>query len=87
MKNKTKTKKNIKTKSATKYYYIFVWHDVDPEINGPYKTPQKRFEAVCKSVDENGLNGNSHFWLDNTNGRLRIGTYSGSDFDTEDCDC
>jgi hypothetical protein len=84
MKNKTKTK--TKTKVATKYYYIFVWHDVDPEINGPYKTPQKRFEAVCKSVEENGLDGNSHFWLDNTNGRLSIGTYSGSDFDTDDCD-
>lgn len=70
-----------KIKINTKYYFIFVWHDVEPEIKGPYKTAESRFKSVCKCVDENGLDGNSYFWLDNKNGKLKIGTYSPEDFE------
>lgn len=76
-------------KSNNQYYFVFVWGDVEPEIHGPYKTPQSRFKAVRASVKENGLDGNSHFWLDNVNGKLEIGTYASSDFsdivENEEC--
>lgn len=73
----------MKKKTNTKYYFIFVWHDVDPEMHGPYKTAERRYKACLKCVEENGLDGNSYFWLDNQNGKLKIGTYSSDDLDAE----
>lgn len=63
------------------YYFIHVWGDVEPKIYGPYKNCQNRFKKCIKCVEENGLEENSYFWLDNNNGKLSIGTYSSRDLD------
>ena len=75
----------MKKKNA-QYYFIFVWRDVDPEIRGPYKTAERRYKECIKCVNENGLDGNSYFWLDNANGKLKIGTYSSDDLDDSQCE-
>jgi hypothetical protein len=66
--------------TKTQYYFVFVWGGVEPHMYGPYKTPEQRFNAVVKVAKEEG-DEHGYFWLDNTNGKLEVGTYSSSDLE------
>jgi len=50
----------------TKYYILFIWGLVDPNIMGPYDTPDERNEAVLELVAENGIDEHSYLKVDVT---------------------
>lgn len=68
--------------ASTKYYFVFVWGSVNPEIHGPFKTAEERYEAVLKTAKGEG-DEHGYFWLDDTDGKLEIGTYSTADLGVE----
>jgi hypothetical protein len=65
------------------YYLLMIWHDVEPELLGPWPTHEER-DSRAKMLKE--LHGDEHglfpMMLDE-NG-LIVGCYSGADFDEID---
>ena len=54
---------------AKDYYFLYVYHAVEPQLYGPYETDQKRDEAMEKHREEEGSQKyDSYFSFDVTKG-------------------
>jgi len=70
----------------TQFYVQFVWSDVEPQMYGPFNTEEERdakaLELRADDTEESGI-----YWVDNVDGKLETGAYSGAFFDAVDnCD-
>jgi len=63
-----------------KYYLIFIYDDIDPEIKGPFPSEPLRDEAAMDLRDEFGKH-HGYYPLDISGpGKPKISTYSGGFF-------
>ena len=64
-----------------KYYSIFIWGDVHPDVHGPFKSAEER-EEVSKTLHrEDTFDPKSGiYWadVDDDNGLLEMEAYSGA---------
>jgi hypothetical protein len=65
-----------------KFYLIFVWGDVEPELMGPFSSPDARDdEARILREQEGDEHGIFTLTIDDDKPHPEIGTYSGGFFD------
>jgi hypothetical protein len=63
---------------SNKFYLIYVWGDVEPEIHGPYETEDERDIAAGVMRHQNSDDGGI-YWLDITPDRTpATGSFSGA---------
>lgn len=63
--------------TETKLYLLVVWHDVEPELEGPFNTEDDRYaraRQIREESDEHGV-----YPLD-AEGKVEVSAYSGSSF-------
>lgn len=66
-----------------KFYNVPVWGCVEPELDGPYTTPEER-DAKAKEIHAEQDDEAALFWLDiDENGDPHIGAFSNADFDED----
>lgn len=68
----------------SKFYVLFIWGDVEPQLHGPYDTPDARDDmAIILKAGDGDESGIYPAEIDEAGG-LHVGTYSGAFF--EGCD-
>ncbi len=61
-----------------KYYVLFVWNDIEPELIGPFDTEEERNQAA---LEKKRAEGDSHgYFMLNSPARVEISPYGGGFF-------
>ncbi len=61
-----------------KYYVLFVWNDIEPELIGPFDTEEERNRAA---LEKREAEGDSHgYFMLNSPARVEISPYGGGFF-------
>lgn len=66
----------------TRHYTVFVFGDVEPEVHGPFASPDERDAKSLEIRREQGIDGGGIYWADvSPSGELEIGAYTGGFLD------
>ena len=64
-----------------KFYVLFVWGDVDPDLIGPFDTDEARDEEAKEKRYQEG-DEHGYYWMDvDEEGIPNVGSYTGSFFE------
>jgi hypothetical protein len=47
---------NKETYTMTRYYNIYIWRGVEPQLRGPYGGPEERLAAALRTWDDDTAN-------------------------------
>jgi len=61
-----------------KYYVLFIWKDIEPELFGPFETIEQRDTKAKELEKENGVE--SGYFPIESESKVNVGSYSGSFF-------
>lgn len=72
---------------SARYYVLFIWQDVEPEIHGPYDTEDERdgMALILRQRDTDDLKSGIFPVEIDEDGALQVDSYSGGFF-TEELD-
>jgi hypothetical protein len=70
-------------KVSTEYYLLTVWRDVEPNIQGKFKTPEERDRAARKYRTHHG-NEDGVYGLDVVDGKPKVFSYPDGFFEDEE---
>lgn len=66
------------------FYVLYVYGDVEPHLHGPYPTSAARDEQARALRRENGPEDGIYWLVQDENGKLECGAYSGAMFQNID---